>query len=313
MRMAIALAALLLALSPALATRAQMRPPPEGAPTTPALKRLLDGDGGVERIASGFSFADGPAWIGAALVFADPPRSLLLRADSPVAVVREDTGGASDLAVDADGRLVLASRAARQLVRIEDGETSVVADRVGNAALNGPTDLVIADDGRIFAVDPPLGSQPDGRNATPRGRIVLVTPAGVVSVAVDDLIRPTGLALSPDERTLYVSDAGRSELRAYAIGPAGRVGAGRRLASIVPWKGGVRGAPDGLALDEQGRVYLAGPCGVWVLDANGGRLGVIATPETPTACAFGADDGRTLYITARTSLYKVRLTVPGAR
>ncbi len=313
MRTAVVLGALLLAGGQAFATRVQVPPPPEGAPTTPALNRLLDEDGRVDRVASGFSFADGPAWIGTALVFADPARSLLLRADSPVAVVREQTGGASDLAVDADGRLVLAARDARQLVRIEDGEVSVIADRVGDVALNGPTDLVIAGDGRILAVDPPRAATAGTRSAAPRGRVVSVTPPGVVSIAVADLVRPTGLALSPDERTLYVSDAGRAELRAYPIAPAGQVGAGRRMASVLPWKRGVRGAPDGLALDAHGRVYLAGPGGVWVLDPNGGRLGVIATPETPTACAFGDQDGRTLYITTRTSLYRVRLTVAGAR
>ena len=128
-----------------------------------------------------------------------------------------------------------------------------------------------------------------------------------MEVAAGDLVRPTGLALSPDGKMLYVSDAGRSEVRAYSADAAGHLSNGRRLTGIQPWKRGVQGGPDGLTVDAGGRLFLAGPGGVWVLDANGGRLGVIATPETPSACAFGDADGKTLYITARTSIYKVRL------
>lgn len=300
-------------VSLAAVLHAQVPPPPEGAPSTPALKRLFDDDGTVDRVHTGFSFADGPEWVQNALIFVDYPRSLLLRADGAPTIIRENTGGATDVATDRNGRLVLAQRDARQLARIEDGELTVVADRVGQEPLNGPTDLVISPDGRIMATDPPRSGMPRGDRAKTGGRVLVVTPAGSVSVGADDLVRPTGLALSADGATLYVSDAGRSELRAYPVTKEPRLGAARRLASIVPWKRSVQGAPDGLTLDADGRIYLAGPGGIWVLDRNGGRLGVIATPETPSACTFGDADLRTLYITARSSLYKVRMRVSGAR
>jgi gluconolactonase len=130
-------------------------------------------------------------------------------------------------------------------------------------------------------------------------------------VAVDSLTRIGGLAISHDGQELYVSDASLRELRAYPLGASGVTGPARRLASIVPWKRGVQGRPGGITLDAAGRLYLAGPGGIWVLDRTGGRLGVIATPETPSASAFGDEDGKTLYIAAETSIYKVRLTVGG--
>ena len=135
--------------------------------------------------------------------------------------------------------------------------------------------------------------------------IVRVAADGKAEVLAEGFVRPTGIAVTPDGSEAYVADAGRRELRAVALGDSAH--ASRVLASIVPWKQGVQGRADGVTVDGGGRIYLAGPGGVWVLDRNGGRLGVIATPETPSGCAFGDADGRMLYITAETSIYKVRL------
>lgn len=283
---------------------AQVPPPPEGAPTTPALRRLLDDGGTVERVATNFQFADGPVWIDGALVFTDAPRSQVLRwrqGEEPM-VIAEDSGGASGLALDASRRLIAAEHDRRRVSRREDGEVASLAERVGGAALNGPTDLAIAPDGTVYFVDAPPASDRTGT----AGRVVRVTAAGVADVVIDGLNRPSGLAVAGNE--LYVADAGRRDLRAYPLTAGARSGAPRRLAGIVPWKRGVQGRADGMTLDQAGRLYLAGPGGIWVLDRNGGRLGVIATPETPSACAFGDADGRTLYITAETSIYKVRMS-----
>jgi gluconolactonase len=282
----------------------QVAPPPEGAPLTPALRRLLDADGVVERVATNFAFADGPVWIDGALVFTDPPRGRLLRwrpGEAP-AIIAEDTGGAAGLALDASMRLVAAERGRRRVSRREDGQETALVDRIGGQPLAGPTDVAIAPDGAVYVVDAPSATRKLA------GRVIRVRPDRPPDIVVDGLARATGVAVSADGRALYVSDAGRRELRAYAIAADGAIGAMRRLASVVPWKRGVTGRADGLALDRLGRIYLAGPGGIWVLDRNGGRLGVIATPETPSACAFGDADGRTLYITAETSVYKVRMT-----
>jgi sugar lactone lactonase YvrE len=284
----------------------QVAPPPEGAPSTPALRRLLDAGGKVERVATNFQFADGPVWIDGALVFTDAPRSQLLRwrAGEEPAVIAQDSGGASGLVLDPSARLIIAERDRRRVSRREDGEVVSLVERVGNTPLNGPTDVALAPDGMLYVVDAPL---PSDRTGT-AGRVVRVSPTGAAEVVVEGLNRPSGLAVARDGSELYVADAGRRDLRAYPLGPWARPGVARTLASIVPWKRGVQGRADGLTLDHAGRLYLAGPGGIWILDRTGGRLGVIATPETPSACAFGDADGRTLYITAETSLYKVRLS-----
>jgi gluconolactonase len=129
---------------------------------------------------------------------------------------------------------------------------------------------------------------------------------------VGDLPRPNGIALSPDRRTLYLTDSQRAELLAVPLGPEGNAaGAPRVLAGVKPWRPAMQGVPDGLAVASTGHIFVAGPGGVWVFDTNGGRLGVIATPETPSACAFGEEDRKTLFITAQTRVYRVALRVAG--
>jgi gluconolactonase len=284
----------------------QVAPPPEGAPITPALRRLLDGDGAVERVATNFRAADSPIWVDGALVFTDAPRNQILRLQpgQEPAVVDGDSGGASALALDGSMRLVIAERGRRRVVRREDGENTVLVEQADSRPLVGLTDLAVAADGTLYVVD-----QEPAVAARARGRVIRIGSSGDVKVVVDDLPRPNGVAVARDGTELYVTDAALRELRSYPLGTSGVTGPGRRLASIVPWKRGVQGRAGGITLDSTGRLYLAGPGGIWVLDRNGGRLGVIATSETPSASAFGDADGRTLYITAETSIYKVRLNV----
>jgi sugar lactone lactonase YvrE len=280
-------------------------PPPEGAPSTPALLRLLDGKGEVIRVDTGYQATDGVVWTADnVLIFTDPPRGQVLRwtGGGQPAMERGDSGGASGLALDATGLLIEAERAARRVVRLGGSEVTILLDRVDGAPLGGPTDVAVASGGALYVADTTASG----------GRIILVPSQGAPAVVASDLQRPAGLALSIDGGTLYATDAGKAELRAYAVEPDGRLGPGRQLAQIAPWKHGVFGRPGGLALDREGRIYLAGPGGIWVLDAHGGRLGVIATPETPSACTFGDKDHKTLYLTAENSVYKVRLTVAGA-
>ena len=268
---------------------------------TPALRRLLDDDGRVDRVATNFGFADGALWIDGALIFSDRPRNRVMRwrpGEEP-SIVFEDSGGTSGLAIDKAGRLLLAERAGRRVSRREDGERQAIATEVAGTPLFGPTDVAAAPDGSVYAADPPSA----GAGSMARGRVIRVAPDGAVAVAADFLVRPTGVTVSADGRLLYVSDSGRREVRVYELA-SGKPS--RTFASVVPWKRGIQGNPDGITLDSSGRVLLAGPGGIWVFDANGGRLGVIATPETPSSSAFGDVDGRTLYITAQASIYKVR-------
>jgi len=285
----------------------QVAPPPEGAPMTPALRRLIEGRGDVERVATGMQGADGIAWAPREiLLFTDPPRQQILHwtARDGVKIRREPSGGASGVAVDDSGGMLVAERTTGHVTRIDEtGAATTLADTADGKPIGTPTDITIAHDKSVYVTS----------FAGEEGRIVRIDPGGRVAFAAIDLLRPSGLALSPDDKILYVSDGARSEVRAYPRQPDGSLGAPRRLAVILPWKRGVQGRPNGLTVDTQGRLYLAGPGGIWVLDANGGRLGVIATPETPAACTFGDADGHTLYIAAETSLYKVRLKVTDGR
>ena len=281
-------------------------PPPEGAPITPALSRLLASHDEPVRVATGLGSLAGIVWtkVGTLLV-AEVTESIIIEW-SPTAgphALRRSSGGALGLAIDGAGRMLAAERSGRRVTRSDPNGTMTILDHVGGAPLGGPIAVAITPDNTLYVSDVIAGS----------GRIIRVDPAGVATVIATDLVQPTGLAVSANGNTLFVSDSARAELRAYALNQKESTAPGRRLAAITPWKSGVAGRPAGLALDKDGRIYLAGPGGIWVMDQNGGRLGVIATSETPTACTFGDPDGKTLYLTAQGSIYKVRLKVAGLR
>jgi gluconolactonase len=276
-------------------------PPPEGAPRTPALERLVEGRGEIVRVVTGYDSLDGIVWRSdVGLTFTDPGTHQLatwLPASKLEPVARVDGSAPAGLAADSQGRLLVAERNTLRVTMRDKGQVTIILDKVDGEPLRGPSDLTAAASGDVYVTDFGSGG----------GRVIRVTPAGEASIAVSDVGQPVGVAVSPAGTTLFVSDSARSELRAYPLGPQGVSGAGRRLSPITPWKSGVNGRPAGLLVDRAGHIFLAGPGGVWVLDENGGRLGVIAMPERPSACTLGDADGRTLYIAAETSIYKVRL------
>jgi sugar lactone lactonase YvrE len=309
---AIATLGLTIVLSALLCARQQSppppppTPPPEGAPITPALSRLLASHDEPVRVATGLGSLAGIVWTKLGTLFvAEVTQSIIIEWSQTAGPhpLRGSSGGALGLALDGAGRLLAAERTTRRVTRSDPNGTMTILDRVGGAPLGGPIGVAITPDNTLYVSDVDAG----------RGRIIRVDPAGVATVLATDLVQPTGLAVSANGSTLFVSDSARAELRAYVLNQKESVAPGRRLAAIAPWKCGVAGRPAGLALDKDGRIYLAGPGGIWVMDQNGGRLGVIATSETPTACTFGDSDGKTLYFTAQGSIYKVRLKVAGLR
>jgi gluconolactonase len=305
---------LVLGVAPLLA---QVPPPPERAPMTPALERLLARRAEVVSIASGLQFADGPFWHPEGhLLFADTPRDRVYRwhPREKLRTFRDPSSGTTAVALDREGRLLVAEQQAHRIARIEPEQTiTTVVDRYEGTRLNGPHDLVVAPDGAIYFTDPVLGatSQREEQELDFQG-VFRLAPDGRLTLLVRDLPRPNGIALSPDRRTLYLTDSQRAELLALPLGPDGdAAGTPRVLAAVKPWRPAMQGVPDGIAVAATGHIFVAGPGGVWVFDTNGGRLGVIATPETPSACAFGDKDRKTLFITARTRVYRVALRVAG--
>jgi gluconolactonase len=193
---------------------------------------------------------------------------------------------------------------------------TVLADRHEGKRLNSPNDLVYRSDGTLYFTDPPFGLPrffDDPRKELPYSGVFRVAPDGAVSLAATDLTGPNGLAFSPDERFLYVSnwDERRKVVMRYEVRPDGALANGTVFVDATASDPGEQ-AWDGVKVDQRGNVYLAGPGGIWIVSAEGRELGRITGPEQPANFAWGDEDGRTLYVTARTSVYRMRLLVPGA-
>jgi len=284
--------------------------------------RSLVASADVELVATGFQFTEGPAWHSDGyLLFSDIPANCIVKWTPPdrVETFRERSGtedcklrlcGSNGLTFDRQGCLLVCEHGNRRLTRTEhDGRVVVVADRYEGKRLNSPNDVVTRSDGTIYFTDPPFGTTDDERELAFEG-VSRVDPSGTLHLLTQDLGRPNGLALSPDERTLYVADTLRRQYRAFDVRDDGSLGDGSVLIDLnVPgewW-------PDGMKVDTQGTIYGTGPGGICVMAPDGRHLGTIRPPEQPANCGFGGPDNRTLFMTARTSVYRVELTVSGVR
>jgi gluconolactonase len=191
------------------------------------------------------------------------------------------------------------------------GNVTTLADAYQGKRLNSPNDVIVRSDGTIFFTDPPYGlrNMSEGKELPFNGVYRLATD-GALQLLVDDFDRPNGLALSPDEKTLYVDDSARFHIRAFDVSSDGSLSNGRVLAEMAA-KPGERGVPDGMKVDSEGNIFCTGPGGVWVLSEAGRLLGRIVMPEVTANLAWGGSDLCTLYLTGSTSLYRLRLSVPG--
>lgn len=281
---------------------------------------LVGGSRVVEKMQDGFGFTEGPAASRLGfLLFTDVPANRIWKyipqgsaevfeggasASKPGLMLwREASNGAVGLTFDRQGRLLACEKSARRVTRTEkDGAITVLADSFDGRPLHGPDDLLHAIDGSTYFTDPPAQ-----RDATP-GTVYQIRRTGELHPVATDLAAPNGLAFSPDQLILYVSDAVRNEIRAYGIVADGKLDGGRLFARLEG-RGGVAG---GLKTDVRGNVYCAGPGGIWIFDRDGKHLGTIAVPEQPANLAWG-DNYSALYITARSSLYRVKLKASGSR
>jgi sugar lactone lactonase YvrE len=271
---------------------------------------LLGGAGGelttgpVEMVAEGFKFTEGPLWLQSGeLIFSDIPADTIFRADKTE--FRKPSGKSNGLTLDTAGRLIACEHGNRRVSRTEkDGAIGVLAATYEGKRFNSPNDAAVRSDGTIFFTDPPYGLG-KGQAELPYSGVFAIAPDGTVTVLVKDFLKPNGIALSKDEKTLYVADTEGAHIRAFAVAKNGTLSKGRVLCELP--------GPDGMKVDVKDRIWCTARDGVQVFNNDGKHLGTVAFPQVPANCAFGDADFKTLYVTARTGLYKVRCSAAGVR
>ena len=286
----------------------------------PELDAIIDTSQSIRELATGFGGdigpAEGPVWIseGRYLLFNDiqTSRRMKFTPGQGVVVAKTPTNEANGLTRDLQGRLISAEHATRRVTREDpDGSITVVANNFQGKRLLRPNDAIVKSDGAIYFTDPGGPLAPDQFDVTIAGVYRVSADLGTISLIVDDMIGPNGLAFSPDESILYVNDARRRTARAYDVLPNGTVA--KQTSRLFADLGGAEpGVPDGMKVDTAGNVYTGGAGGLYILDKTGKKLGRIVhgLPAT-TNVAFGGDDWKTLYFTTRSSLNMVTVKVAG--
>jgi gluconolactonase len=271
-----------------------------------------------EKLATGFIFTEGPLWHRHEryLLFSDMPGDHLRRwsATEGVTTFRKPCNKSNGLAWDNDGRLIACEHASSHLTRTEkDGSITVLASHHDGKELNSPNDVVVKSDGAIYFSDPTYGRKehfgvPRPLQLSFRG-VYRVSPDGrSLTLLADDFAQPNGLCFSLDEKTLFVNDTDRQHIRAFDVRPDGTLANNRVWAETV---GEGAGAPDGMKIDSAGNVYSCGPGGIHVFAPDAACLGVIRVPEYVANFCWGDDDFQSLFIAASTSIYRIRVSVPG--
>ena len=295
----------------------------------PALDALVPRDAQIEKLSGGFQFTEGPLWRpGGQLWFSDVMGNVVRQwsPSSGATVIIQRAGydregppgsliGPNGEIADRDGAVLICQHGGRRIVRVaKDMQITPLVERFEGKRLNSPNDLVYKSDGSLYFTDPPYGlaKQDDDPAKELAFNGVFRLAGGKMQVVIADLTRPNGIAFSPDEKILYIanSDEKHKVWMRYDVAPNGSVSNGKVFFDVT--RETADGLPDGMKLDTRGNLYCAGPGGVWVFSPEGKHLGTIKPPETPANCNWG-DDGKTLYITARTGLYRIKLPVTGQK
>ena len=266
----------------------------------------LDDIGAVTLVGGGMQFIEGPQWVAGdgLLLFSDIPADTIYQLAPPSTITefRMPSGNSNGLALDPDGALLAAEHGGRRISR----DTVTVVDDYQGMRLNSPNDVVARSDGTLYFTDPPYGIS-DADRELPFMGVFRVPDGATAPVAEWEgplAARPNGIALSPDESILYVADTADGMLRAWDVATDGSLSNQRVVTADVP-------GADGMAVDDVGNLFVTTSAGVRVFAPDGTLWGTITVPEQPANCAFGGADRRTLYMTARTSLYRVELAAPG--
>ena len=297
----------------------------------PAMDAIVPLNPKIFKLAEGFQFTEGPIWIKPGyLLFSDPNANTIYKyePEGKLSVFKKNSGysgkdvaeyrqpGANGLTLDKAGRLTINEHGNRRVVRLEtDGRVAVLADAFEGKRLNSPNDLVYRSDGALFITDPPFGLPKlydDARKQLPYSGVFRLKN-GNLKLISSDLKGPNGIALSPDEKFLYVGnwDPEKKVVMRYDIDADGNGSNGRVFFDMTRAPG--EDAVDGIKVDQKGNLYVCGPGGIWVISAQGKHLGTIKAPKNPHNLAWGGNDGKTLYITAQNTLYRMPLNIAGVR
>jgi gluconolactonase len=299
----------------------------------PAFDRLVSAGAKIEKLHGDFRFTEGPVWVGdgSYLLFSDLPSNAIMKwnPNGSISVFRKPVFpgkypdgvliGSNGLTLDKQGRLTAAEHGNRRVTRTEkDGTITVLADRYQGNRLNSPNDLVCKNNGDIYFTDPPglYRTYPQGPDAPKQeldfNGVYRITAPGKVELVTKDIPFPNGLAFSPDEKKLYVASTRPEKFwMVYDVQADGTLSKGRKFfdATNIPGEG----VPDGMKVDHAGNIYATGPAGIMVFSPEAKLLGTIQLPEIPANLAWGDADGKALYITARTGLYRIRMNIAGMR
>jgi gluconolactonase len=294
----------------------------------PAFDSLVPKNASLEKVATGFDFVEAPVWRSDGHIWFSDVVGNVLRSVTPdgkVELLMRDAGGKTNVPHGGyvgpngmvgykDGTVLMCQHTNRRIVRVaKDLKTTVYLDKYEGKRLNSPNDLVFRSDGSLYFTDPPFGL-PKGDD-DPAKEIkfngVYRYANGKLEPVVKDLESPNGIAFSPDGKILYVSNTQKQMFwMRFDVAQDGSISGGRKFAEVSPSKDA--GVPDGMKVDSKGNVYATGPGGVWVFSPSGKHLGTIRTPEVAANCGWG-DDGKSLYITATSSVYRVKLAVAGEK
>lgn len=301
-----------------------------------ALDAIIPANAKLEKLATGFLFTEGPLWVPTAetspgyLLFSDPNANTIYRwsQDGQVSIYKTKSGytgfdvgeynqpGSNGLTLDREGRVTINEHGNRRVTRLEKtGFLTVLADRYEGKRLNSPNDLVYRSDGALFFTDPPFGLPKvydDSRKELPYSGVFSLLN-GKLQLVSTDLKGPNGIAFSPDEKYLYVGnwDTEKKIVMRYSVNADGTLTNGSVFFDMTNAPG--EDALDGIKVDQQGYLYVSGPGGLWILSPDGKHLGTLKGPEHPHNLAWGDDDGKTLYLAAQTSIYRIRLSIAGIR
>ena len=301
-----------------------------------AIDKLIPADAKIEILCDGFVWSEGPVWVrdGAFLLFSNIPENAIVRWNQRSGCIgylkpagytgrtpRGGESGTNGLALDREGRLIMCQHGDRRVARMDAPldrprpRFVTLADKFEGKRFNSPNDLVVHSSGAIYFTDPPYGlegNMDDPAKELPFQGVYRIAPDGKVTLVTKELERPNGIALSPDEKTLYVASSHLPQpvIMAFSVNEGGIVGNGRVLFDANTLESTLTGAFDGMTVDRHGNLFATGPGGVLVLTPEGKHLGTLLTTQRTANCKFG-EDGSTLFITADDYLLRVRTTTRG--